>query len=174
MNNPVQDKLLQAYDKMAQRLHDAVERAEKLAIPTIDENLKQAQEKAIELGELTREEANKVAHYLKRDLEDVSAYLQATQIEFSEWLSFESSLVEGKIGDWISLVADKTRLEWDKLSLDAIKATLYHSGEVTGLGTLECTNCKQTLNFKKTGHIPPCPKCHKTEFKRHNKKVSKK
>jgi len=174
MNNPVQDKLLQAYDKMVQRLHDAVERAEKLAIPTIDENLKQAQEKAVELGELTREEASKVASYLKRDLEDVSAYLQETKKEFSEWLSFESGLIEGKIGDWINLVADKTKLEWDKLSLDAIKGTLYHSGEVTGLGTLECINCKQTLHFKKTGHIPPCPKCHKTEFKRHSKKVSKK
>jgi len=174
MSNPVQDKLLQAYDKMVQRLHDAVEQAEKLAIPTIDENLKKAQEKAIELGELTREEASKVAGYLKRDIEDVSVYLQETQKEFSEWLSFESVLIEGKIGDWINSVADKTKLEWDKLSLDAIKNKLYHSGEVTGPGTLECINCKQTLHFKKTGHIPPCPTCHKTEFKRHNKKASKK
>ncbi|MEW4981824.1 MAG: zinc ribbon-containing protein [Cycloclasticus sp.] len=174
MSNPIQDKLLHAYDTMVKRLHDAVERAEKLAIPTIDDNLKQAQEKAIELGELTREEASKVAGYLKRDLEDVSAYLQETQEEFSEWLSFESVLVEGKIGDWINSVADKTKLEWDKLSLDAIKSQLYHSGEVTGPGTLDCVNCEQTLHFKKTGHIPPCPKCHKTEFKRHSKKATKK
>ncbi|PCI18096.1 MAG: hypothetical protein COB62_07115, partial [Piscirickettsiaceae bacterium] len=41
-------------------------------------------------------------------------------------------------------------------------------------GTLECIACKQTLNFKKTGHIPPCPKCHKTEFKRHSKKANNK
>ncbi|PHS73740.1 MAG: hypothetical protein COB22_00600 [Cycloclasticus sp.] len=172
MNNPIQDKLIDAYDTMVKRLHDAAEKAEKLAIPTIDENLKQAQEKAIELGELTREEANKVAGYLKRDLDDVSVYLQETKEEFSEWLSFESALVEGKIGDWIESVADKTKLEWDKLSLDAIKGKLYHSGEVTGPGTLECIICEQTLHFKKTGHIPPCPKCHKTEFKRHSKRAS--
>ncbi|PCI70579.1 MAG: hypothetical protein COB26_01310 [Piscirickettsiaceae bacterium] len=172
MNNPIQDKLLHAYDTMVKRLHDVVEKAEKIAIPTIDENIQQAKEKAIELGELSREEANKVAGYLKRDLDDVSAYLQETQEEFSEWLSFESTLIEGKIGDWLNLVADKTKLQWDKLSLDAIKAQLYHSGEVTGPGTLECIACEQTLNFKKTGHIPPCPKCHKTEFKRHSKKAS--
>ncbi|ORU91971.1 MAG: hypothetical protein A6F70_01420 [Cycloclasticus sp. symbiont of Bathymodiolus heckerae] len=171
MNNPMQDKLLHAYDTMAERLHDALERAEKLAIPTIDENLKSAQEKAVELGEISREEANKVAGYLKRDLEDVSAYLQETQQEFSEWLSFESSLVEGKVGELINSVADKTKLQWDKISLDALKSQLYHSGEVTGPGTLECVVCEQTLNFKKTGHIPPCPKCHKTEFKRHSKKA---
>jgi predicted RNA-binding Zn-ribbon protein involved in translation (DUF1610 family) len=172
MNNPIQDKLLHAYDTMMERVHDAVEKAEKLAIPTIDENLKQAQEKAVELGELTREEASKVASYLKRDFDDASAYLQETQEEFSEWLSFESTLVEGRIGEWLSLVADKTKLEWDKINLQAIKGKLYHSGEVTGPGTLECISCEQTLNFKKTGHIPPCPKCHKTEFKRHSKRAS--
>lgn len=169
MNDSIQDKLLQAYDTMMKRLHDAVELAEKHAIPTIDEHLKNAQEKAIELGELTREEAGKVAGYLKRDLDDVSVYLHETQEEFSEWLSFESTLVEGKVGEWISSVADKTQLEWDKLTLQAIKGEIYHSGEVTGPGTLQCIVCEQTLNFKKTGHIPPCPKCHKTEFKRHTK-----
>ncbi|AFT67699.1 MAG: Zn finger protein HypA/HybF involved in hydrogenase expression [Cycloclasticus pugetii] len=174
MNNSIQDKLLQAYDKMMQRLHDTVERAEKIAIPTLSENLKHAQEKAVELGELTKEEASKVADYLKRDLEDASAYLQTTKKEFSDWLSFESNLIEGKIGDWTHSVVDKAKLEWENLNLDTIKGTLYHSGELTGPGTLECTQCKQTLNFKKTGHIPPCPTCHKTEFKRRKKKVVKK
>lgn len=171
MNNPVQDKLLHAYDTMIKRLHDTVESAEKLAIPSLDENVQQAKEKAIELGELSSEEATKVAKYLKRDLDDVSVYLQETQEEFSQWLSFESYLIDGKIGEWINSVADKTKLQWDKLSIEAIKAQLYHSGEVTGPGTLECIACEQTLNFKKTGHIPPCPKCHKTEFKRHSKKT---
>lgn len=172
MNNPIQDKLLDAYDTMVERLHDTVEKAEKLAIPTIDQNLQQAKEKAVELGELTREEANKVADYLKRDIDDISVYLEETQEEFSDWLAFESTLIEGKIGDWLDLIADTTKLQLDKLSLDAIKAQLYHSGEITGPGTLECIACEQTMNFKKTGHIPPCPKCHKTEFKRHSKKAS--
>ena len=173
MNNPIQDKLIRAYDVMVERLHNTVERAEKHTLPGIEEQLKKAQEKAIELGELSREEAEKVGSYLKRDLDDISAYLQETQAEFSEWLSFESTLVESKIGDWLTLVADKTRLELDKLKLQAIKGKLYHSGEVTGPGTLQCIACDQTLNFKKTGHVPPCPKCHKTEFKRHSKKRSR-
>jgi len=169
MNNSMHDKLLHAYDTMVKRLHDAVEVAEKLAIPTIDDNLQQAQEKAVELGELTREEASKVAGYLKRDLDDVSIYLEETQQEFSEWLAFESTLIEGQVGDWLNQVADKTTLEWDKISLAAMKAQLYYSGEVVGPGTLECVSCEHTLNFRKTAHIPLCPKCHKTEFKRHSK-----
>ncbi|MEH6504448.1 MAG: zinc ribbon-containing protein [Cycloclasticus sp.] len=173
MTNPIQDKLVHAYDVMVERLHSAVEHAEKQTLPGIEEQLKKTQEKAIELGELTKDEAEKVGAYLKRDLDDISAYLQETQAEFSEWLSFESTLVESKIGDWLNLVADKTRLELDKLNLQAIKGKLYHSGEVTGPGTLQCIACDQTLNFKKTGHVPPCPKCHKTEFKRHSKKHSR-
>ncbi len=156
MNKPIQDKLIHAYDQMMERIHSTVEHAEKQTLPNLEEQLKKAQEKAVELGELTRDEAEKVASYLKRDLDDVSVYLRDTQAEFSEWLSFESTLVESKIGDWLSLVADKTKLEWTKLNLQAIRAKLYHSGEVTGPGTLQCTACEQSLNFKKTGHIPPC------------------
>jgi len=84
MNNPIQDKLLHAYDTMTKRLHDAVEHAEKQTIPNVEEHLKDAKEKAIKLGELTMEEADKVGGYLKRDIDDVSAYLHATKEEFSE------------------------------------------------------------------------------------------
>ena len=169
MNNPMQDKLLRAYDTMLERLHKAVEHTEQKTLPSIEEQLKQAKEKAIELGELSRDEADKVADYLRRDLDDVSLYLQETKAEFSEWLTFESALLENKMGEWLNLVADKTKLEWDKIKLQAVKSQLYHSGEIIGAGSIECIACEQTLNFKKTGHIPPCPKCHKTEFKRHHR-----
>ena len=169
MSNPIQDKLLKAYDNMVQRVHDAVDHAEHETLPHLEENLKKAQETAVELGELTREEAEKVGQYLLRDLEDASSYLQETKSEFSEWLAFESTLIEDKMGDWFNLVADKTKLQWDALERQSKQKVSYHSGEVTGPGTLQCTACEQTLNFKKTGHIPPCPKCHKTEFKRYSK-----
>ena len=31
---------------------------------------------------------------------------------------------------------------------------------------LECQECGKVIEMHKTGRIPPCPKCHKTEFKR--------
>jgi len=33
-------------------------------------------------------------------------------------------------------------------------------------GTFECLNCGERVHLHKAGHIPPCPKCHHTEFKR--------
>jgi len=60
MNNPKQDHLLHCYDTMTKRLQYAVEHAEKQTIPNVEEKLKDAKEKAIKLGELTMEEADKV------------------------------------------------------------------------------------------------------------------
>ena len=169
MTTPIQDKLIHAYDLMLERVHATIERAEKEAIPNIEEQLKVAQQKAIELGELSKEEAEKVSQYLKRDLQDISEYMQETQSQFSDWLTFEASILESKMFDWLNLVADQTKVQWNQFNEQARKSQQYHSGEITGPGTLECTACQQLLHFKKTGHIPPCPKCHGTEFKRHKK-----
>lgn len=166
MPSEVQEKLIAAYDRMMGRLQQAIERAEKEAVPTLEKNLANAKEKAVELGELTREEADRVAAYLKRDLDDAADYLDDTRSEFSDWLKFESSLLESKAGEWFQQVADQSKLEWDKLRRQAREAEFYHSGEITGPGSLRCTACEQVLHFKKTGHIPPCPKCHQTRFAR--------
>ncbi|MCK5669240.1 MAG: hypothetical protein KAI15_09155, partial [Gammaproteobacteria bacterium] len=40
------------------------------------------------------------------------------------------------------------------------------TGEIAGFGTLVCDECGEKLHFHKSGHIPPCPKCHKTSFHR--------
>ncbi|MES9926605.1 MAG: hypothetical protein ABW158_00685, partial [Candidatus Thiodiazotropha sp. 6PDIVS] len=45
-------------------------------------------------------------------------------------------------------------------------ASLYHTGEVTGPGTLVCAQCGKEMHFKKTGHIPPCSGCKGTDFQR--------
>jgi isocitrate dehydrogenase len=42
----------------------------------------------------------------------------------------------------------------------------YRSGEITSAGTLTCNACGHEMHFKKTGRIPPCPKCHATEFRK--------
>ncbi|MBC8554830.1 MAG: hypothetical protein H8D23_34900 [Candidatus Brocadiales bacterium] len=38
--------------------------------------------------------------------------------------------------------------------------------QVTGPGVLECDECGNQLHYYKAGRIPPCAKCHKTNFHR--------
>ena len=69
-----------------------------------------------------------------------------------------------------STVVDKTRLELDLLAMQS-DALGWHSGQIAGIGTLECAQCGEQLHFHKTGRIPPCPKCAGTEFARISKEA---
>lgn len=53
-----------------------------------------------------------------------------------------------------------------KLGENLGQALTYHTGEMTHGGTFKCIDCDTPLTMKKPGHLPPCPKCHKTAFRR--------
>jgi hypothetical protein len=160
------DRMVVAYEKMLQRVDELLDKAEETAIPTLKKGLEQAREKAIELNELTREEADKIASYVERDLHDAASFLHQTGDEFRNWVRFDLQLIEDRILDMFASVADKTRLELGRFSRQAQEATLYHSGEITGPGTLVCSECGKEMHFHKAGHIPPCAGCRGSKFAR--------
>lgn len=41
---------------------------------------------------------------------------------------------------------------------------LRTTGEITGPGTLTCTGCGEEIEMEDAGRVPPCWKCHGTEF----------
>jgi len=75
MSSPATDKLVQAYNRMMERVRHALEEAESKALPTIRHSIEKARGTAVELEELTQEEADKVAYYLKRDVHDAGKHL---------------------------------------------------------------------------------------------------
>ncbi|HEC15203.1 MAG TPA: hypothetical protein ENI99_01305 [Sedimenticola sp.] len=160
------DRLVDAYETMLERVNSAVEKAEQTTIPALKKNIEHAREKAVELGELTREEAEKIGGYLERDMKDAGEFLARTGEEFGNWLRFDLELIESRLLESFANVADRTRVELEALAERARKASLYHTGEVTGPGTLVCTSCGKEIHFHKTGHIPPCAGCRGTEYRR--------
>lgn len=171
MNNEnFEQKFTDAYDKMMERVHTLLHDAEEQALPTLQRNIDKATQQAIELKEMTSDEAEKVAMYVKRDLHDAAEYLESSGQDFRTWLNFDLELVEQRMFDIFASVADKTSLELSKLASQAKRASEYHTGEITGIGTLSCEACGSEIHFKKTSRIPPCPKCHQTTFKRGKKK----
>ena len=159
------DRLVAAYETMLERVHETVERAES-HVPALKQNLEQAREKAVELGELTREEADKVASYIERDMHDAAIYLSETGEQLKEWWDFDLKQMEERVLEAFASVADQTSLQLRQMKENLRRAELYHTGEITGPGTLKCTGCDKAMQFKKPGHIPPCPSCHATEFRR--------
>jgi rubrerythrin len=158
--------LAAAYEKMLERVHQALERAGQDTIPSLRRSVEQAREKAVELGELTREEAEKVAGYVERDMRDAATFLSESRQELADWLKFDLHLIESRLLEMFASVADRTRVELSALAEQARQAAFYRTGEVTGPGTLVCRWCGAAMHFHKAGHIPPCPTCHSVEFRR--------
>ncbi|MHB1620235.1 MAG: zinc ribbon-containing protein [Sulfuricella sp.] len=119
------------------------------------------------LNKLKEEDVVKLEGYVKRDLIDAARYQDKTGKALQDWLGFDLALIKHEFLEMFSAAADKTTTELLLLKLQAENAE-YHTGEITGLGTLVCDQCGEKLLFHKPGHIPPCPKCNSTHFHRQN------
>ena len=161
------EKLVHAYNNMMDRVKHAIEEAGEETGPKVSELVGKAEKKAVELGELSGEEAIKIGEYLKRDLDAAADYLASEETqELIDWLKFDIELIEDRIFEAFLSVADQTKVELMALEERAAHTDEYHTGEITGPGTLVCTACDEHIHFHQTGHIPPCPKCHATVYKR--------
>ncbi|MFK5914225.1 MAG: zinc ribbon-containing protein [Woeseiaceae bacterium] len=157
-------------DKLLKTYHTMLDHMKETALPTLSENIKRAAEKASELGEATKEEAEKLGEYIQRDFEDaghyLSDYVAKNGPELENWIKDELEFAEGQFAEVFATLADKTRLELDALAERARQVGVWRTGEITHVGILYCKSCNEALHFKKPGHIPPCPKCRGTEFKK--------
>jgi hypothetical protein len=159
-------KMVHGYNRMMERVKDALKETEKNTLAGLQYNIDLAKEKAVELGELSREEAARIGDYLRRDLEDAGEYLADSGAELGSWLQFDVEQVEERLWEVFTAAADQTKLAFLELAQRAQRASEYHTGELTTVGSLYCSACGELLHFHGTGHIPPCPKCHNTRFTR--------
>jgi len=147
-------------------LEDAIEEAhkiEKKTGPALHRAIDEVHTKTSKLEKLTKEEAEKLAGYLKRDLIDAARYIKESSEDFKTWFGFDVELIKDRLRELFTQAADQTTVELAKLKEQPPE---YHTGEITGPGTLCCDACGERLHFHRPGHIPPCPKCHGTVFRR--------
>ena len=155
-------KLSVAYNLMLERARETMGTAGKGLRHGVDA----AMEKATELGELSREEAEQVSDFVVRDLHDAANFINESGNELRDWLRFDLEVVERSLGEMFAQMVDHTRQELDNLEQRANAIGEWHTGEIVGIGTLECKGCGELLHFHHTGHIPPCPKCRGTKYRR--------
>lgn len=160
------DRMVAAYEELLRRTQENLETAQEESVPRFRELLEKARDNLVELGELTREEANKVSGYLRRDVEDAASYIAETGQEMRDWWRFDLELVEQRMMDMFAKVADQTSLQLAQWAENARQMSLYQAGEVTGPGTLVCDKCGAETHFVQAGRIPACADCGNTSFRR--------
>jgi len=176
-NQPA-SRLVNVYNQMMASIRQAFDETD-----TLDSSLQQAldtaKKQAIHLGEVTAEEANEISEYIKRDINDAAEYMMESSAEFSDWLMLDIEVIERKVVDMFLSVADRTRVELEELKHNSEELShseelsLYYSGEITGPGTLICTECDHKMPFVTTAAIEPCKKCGHNTFKRAEFKSSR-
>jgi polyhydroxyalkanoate synthesis regulator phasin len=158
--------MVDAYERMLKRMHERIEQAEKETVPAVRELLDKTRDNMVELGELTREEAAKVASYVERDIKDAAGYIAETGEDLRKWWRFDLDQIERRMLEMFTAVADQTSLQLRSWAEQARRAGRYRAGEISGPGTLVCSACGAELHMHKAGRIPACPKCQGTEFTR--------
>jgi hypothetical protein len=165
-HEPDKHREVRGYERMLEQLRHQLTDWRAETGPRLRHALASARDHLVELGELSREEADRVADWLRRDVEEAADYTAKTQRDLSDWFRMDLQLIESWLWDKFSSVADETRLDWQRFQASVDEAAHYHTGEIAGPGTLICRACGETLQFVRTGHIPPCPHCRESVFRR--------
>lgn len=162
----VPEEPIHAYDRMVAFAKEALDELKEKGEPAILRAVETAKEKLVEIGELTRQDAEKTRQNLLRDLHDSAEYLALEEREFADWLRLDLLLVEKQLLHRLAALADQARLELAHVAKSISRLGEWHTGEIRSIGILQCAQCGQLIHFHKTGRIPPCPKCQGTVFKR--------
>lgn len=145
------------YEKLASRTADLLEEGKK----TFDEALKRAKEELSSAGDFSRENVDKLGEYVRRDLKE-----NAEKATEAVRKAIEPQRLAAGAQSAFSRILTSTAETLTELAQRSEKSLEYKTGEITSSGTLTCKGCESEMHMSKTTRIPPCPKCHKTIFRK--------
>lgn len=123
-----------------------------------------AADRLASLQSLSQEEGARAARSIKRDLASTRSNFGRARDVIQ--LSVDPSRVGGGFTDLAAHLFGRAGDQFQEWAARSEEALEFSTGEVTGPGTLTCTECGTELHLKRPSHIPPCPKCHKTDFRK--------
>lgn len=152
------------YDRYAERARQLFESGQERGREAMEKALGRAREQLAEAGEFTAEQGEVFQRYLRRDLEQTMGDMRELGEEARERLN-PSRLGAGALSSLAGLLGAAGQA-LSSLSRRAEAALHFRTGEITSAGTLTCARCGKTLHLRKTAHVPPCPSCSGTEFRK--------
>jgi hypothetical protein len=148
------------YETLARRTAELLESGKK----TLDEALRKAKEELASAGDFSREQAESVSAYVRRDLAQLAE--QAGQVRESLKKTADPQRVATGIQSVFARILSGAAETLSELAARAELQLEHRTGEVTSPGTLTCKDCGAEMKLTATVRIPPCPKCAKTAFRK--------
>lgn len=145
------------YEKLASRTADLLDEGKK----TFDEALKRAKEELSSAGDFSKERIDKLGDYVQRDLKE-----NANKAKEAVMKAVEPQRLAAGAQSAFTRILTTTAEALTELAERSEKMLEYKTGEITSAGTLTCKECEAEMHMTKTTRIPPCPKCHKTVFRK--------
>jgi isocitrate dehydrogenase len=149
------------YDKLAARFRELFEDSAEKSAEFAQVAMERARKQLTAAGTFTEEQGKRLQGFLERDFFQVANTMRNEARE-----RFNPARIGVGALSSIAGLLNTAKSVISTVSERADKALSCRSGEVTSAGTLTCVACGHEMHFKKSGRIPPCPKCHKTEFKK--------
>lgn len=149
------------YDQLAARFKELFESGAEKSSEFAQTALEKARQQLTAAGAFSEEQGKKLQGFMERDFTRIA---DSMRDEARERLN-PARLGAGAMASITSLLHAASSVLSDAADR-AEKSLLFHSGEITSAGTLRCIACGYDIHMKKTGRVPPCPKCHTTEFKK--------
>ena len=152
------------YQQLLERIVIKISEERYLTEEALAQWLIKAEEFLEAAGELSQEEIELMAAYLKRDLQAFADSMDPDSNSDSPsiWLS---SLVD-TVWHALAEVTDKTQVEWRELAEDLAHDGVYRAQEWVGLGILKCTACGNQQEIYHATQLSPCSKCKGETFQR--------
>jgi hypothetical protein len=159
-----EDKEINLYEKFILRSKELFELAQEKTAATYNKSIESAKEEMVQAGKFSREQGERLKKYLERDLMSEDKGVGKISKTLKETLEPQrvGSGIQSTLGKILHALGNAFS-EWSSKIEDNLN---YKTGELTSPGTLVCKKCEAKMRFKKTGRIPPCPKCSSTGFKK--------
>lgn len=154
------------YDRVMKRLRSQLETAEYQSWDFLQERIEEAVELELTAEEMTRDEMDLLAAYIKRDLKKLGFYAHETGEGIAAWLNFDLNILEHQISVQLMDLADRTRIGLQELEQRSQQDEIYLAGETAGAGTLRCLACGEDTRLTRTNTIVPCEACGGERFAR--------
>lgn len=145
------------YEKLASRTADLLEEGRK----TFDEALKKAKEELASAGDFSREQTDRLGEFVRRDLVE-----NAGKAKVAVTKAVEPQRLAAGVQSAFTRILTSAAETLTELAERSEKSLEFKTGEITSPGTLTCKECDAEMHMIKTTRIPPCPKCHKTIFRK--------